>query len=227
MRISMMTASGDPHGRARDIYQSAIKSYPETLQVRVEWISRSHPKWEGSVKQLEAVIDEAKTLPKKDDLRYISYLVYEEIGSAYEYADNRKRAAASYAKAIPLCPGLDQSLTRLISLQQDAKDHDALVPAVDQYIERYPRSGWAYAVRGWSFQQRNKWPEAVRDYEKSSQLGNAAGYEGLAWLTEWGYGVKHDYRRAIELYEIAAENGSKTAKQKADNIRKGAGIQMR
>ena len=226
LRIGMLGTTGDPGDRMKDAYRAALKAYPESLQVRVEWMMHSAPKWGGSIRQLEDVLVDARSLPAPDR-RYLEYLVLQQIGSEHQRMEDFKRAAAAYGKAIPLCPGFDNALTSLIHMHKDQKDFGALVPAVDLYIDRYPRSGWAYTMRAWSYVERKDWPPAYKDYEKAASLGYAEGYEGLAWMTEWGHATKSDYRKAIDLYETAAANGSKTAGAKADKIRKGAGIQMR
>jgi tetratricopeptide (TPR) repeat protein len=227
LRIWMHGVMGDGKGgRIEDMYRSALKAYPETVQVRVMWVTFSHPKWYGSVERLKAIPGDARTLSKEDQ-RYIQYLVMEELGSAYQHGEDYKRAADYYASAIPLCPGLDGALTKLMKMYQARKDFEALVPASTMYIERHPRNGWGYAMRGWAHLERKEWAEAARDYEKGATFGSSYAQEGLAWLVEWGRGVKHDYARAVELYETAAANGSTTAAAKAEKIRKATGLHAR
>lgn len=222
LRIWMQGVSGGERG-LEDMYRSALKSYPETVQIRVAWITFSHPKWFGNVGRLKEIVGEAKTLSKEDQ-RYIQYLVLEELGSVHQYQEDYKRAADYYASAIPLCPGLDGALTKSMRMYRDRKDFDALIPASTVHIERYPRNGWGYSMRGWAHVERKEWDQAARDYEKGASFGSSYAQEGLAWLTEWGRGVKQDYARAIELYETAAANGSSTAAAKAEKIRKTRGL---
>lgn len=227
MRIWMLGNTGDPSGkRLAELYTEGLKRFPDSLQIRVHWVTMSHPKWYGSVPQLQAAASEARKLPA-DDRRYIEYLVTQELGSMYQMKDDKKSAAEHYEKAIKMCPGLDGALKKLVTMLRDDRNFDALLPALVTYLEYYPRSGWAYATRGWVHSQRKDWNAAAKDYEKSMNLGTAEGYEGLAWLTEWGYGVKQDYAKAIDLYETAAANGSRTAGIKADKIRKATGIKVR
>jgi tetratricopeptide (TPR) repeat protein len=227
LRIWMHGVVGDGKGgRIEDMYRSALKAYPETVQTRVVWVTFSHPKWYGSVERLKEIGGDARALSKEDQ-RYIQYLVLEELGSAYQCKEDYKRAADYYSSAIPLCPGLDGALTNAMRMYRDRKDFEALVPASTTYIERNPRNGWGYAMRGWAHTERKEWVEAARDYEKGTQYGSSYAQEGLAWLVEWGRGVKQDYARAIELYETAAANGSTTAAAKAENIRKGTGMKVR
>ena len=224
MRMWMTAANGDRKNQVADIYRSAIKSFPETLQVRVIWKNLSHPKWGGSVAQLKEIVGDAKSLGK-DDRRYIEYLVYEELGSTYRDQEDFDRAAEWYGKAIPLCPGLDGALTADLKMHQSRKNYEAIIPLATAYIERYPRNNWGWAMRGWAHVERKEYPQAAYDYERGALYGSSYAQEGLAWLTEWGHGgIKQDYGKAIELYEIAAANGSKTAGEKAEKIRKGVGL---
>ena len=224
MRMWMMAAAGDRRNQVRDIYRSAIKSFPETVQVRVIWVTLSHPKWGGSIDQLKDVVGDARSL-NANDRRYIEYLVNEELGHAYRDADEPKRAAEYYGKAIPMCPGLDGALTADLKMHQAQKNYEAIIPLATTYIERYPRGNWGWAMRGWAHVERKEYDRAAYDYERGALYGSSYAQEGLAWLTEWGHGgVKQDYGKAIELYEIAAANGSPTAAQKAEKIRKGIGV---
>lgn len=224
LKLDMLGAVADKD-RLSEAYRDALKRFPDSLEVRVTWINYSVPKWGGSVEQVEKSIPDAKPLTAPDR-RYIEYLVNQHLGASYRQEDP-ERAIGYYQKAIPMCPGLEGALTQMIHLLKDRKDFAKLVPALDTYIDRFPRSGWAYSMRAWTYVERKDWPPAYRDYEKAASLGHSEGYEGLAWMTEWGYGTKSDYRKAIDLYETAAANGSKTAREKADKIRKAAGIQMR
>ena len=224
-RMWMMSSSREQRRKAADIYRSAMKAYPEAVQVRVVWVYMSHPKWGGSIDQLKEIVGDAKSLGK-DDRRYIEYLVNEEIGSAYRDMEDFARAAEYYGKAIPLCPGLDGALTDDLKMHQAQKNYEAIVPLATTYIDRYPRNNWGWAMRGWAHIERKEYDQAARDYEKGAQYNSSYAQEGLAWLTEWGYGgLKQDYRKAIELYEIAAANGSTTAGEKAERIRQGIGLQ--
>ena len=225
LRIWMLGVGGEAR-KVEDMYRSALKSYPETVQVRVAWVTFSHPKWYGSEERLKEIVGEARALSKENQ-RYIQYLVFEELGSTHQHKGDFKRAADYYGSAIPLCPGLDGALTKVMKMHQDRKDFAALIPASTTYIERHPRKGWGYAMRGWAHSQRKEWTDAVRDYEKGATFGSSYAQEGLAWLVEWGHGTKHDYARAIELYETAAANGSTTAAAKAEKIRQGTGLKVR
>jgi len=225
--IWMHGVTGDGKGkRIEDMYRSAIKTWPETVEIRVRWVIFSHPKWYGSIERLKEIPGEARTLSKEDQ-RYIQYLVFQELGSAYQMSEDYKKAAEYYASAIPLCPGLDNALTKAMQMYRDRNDFDALIPASTTYIERNPGAGWGYEMRGWAHTKRKEWSEAARDYEKGAKFGSRYSQEGLAWLVEWGHGVKQDYARAIELYETAAANGSSTAAAKAEKIRKGTGLKAK
>jgi TPR repeat protein len=109
-------------------------------------------------------------------------------------------------------------------MQQERKDFAALIPLSTTYIERWPLNNWGWAMRGWAHFERKEWNDAARDYEKGAQYGSSYAQEGLAWLTEAGQGgVKQDRQRAIELYELAAANGSSSAAEMARKLRASVG----
>jgi tetratricopeptide (TPR) repeat protein len=224
-RISVATATGN-HQESTRIYRKAIKDFPDTLQVRIRYLWASNPKWGGSMEQLAAIAEETKGLSEADR-RYIRYLVLLEMGSAYLTIDDDKLGAAAYDKSIPLCPGFDDGLEALMRIHTRTKNFDALLPAVERYLERYPRSGWAYSTRGWVNQEKKNWRASFDDYEKAVALGYGHAYQGLAWHYEWGKAVPVDYKRAIELYMIADSHGVKGAREKAEKVSKGTGIPIR
>jgi len=224
MRMWMQAANGDAHNRIEDLYRSALKTFPETLQVRLTWIRLSHPKWSGNPEKLKAAMADAKGL-SKDDARYIAYAIDGELGSAYWYLERFDAAAEWYGKAIPLCPGFDGALVDALKMHQERKNYEAIIPLATLYIERYPRNNWGWSMRGWAHIERKEYDAAASDYKMGAQYNSSYAQEGLAWLTEWGYGgMKQDYRKAIELYEIAAANGSTTAGAKAERVRQGIGL---
>jgi len=114
---------------------------------------------------------------------------------------------------------------KLVQWEKEGKNYEAIIPLATLYIERYPRNNWGWSMRGWAHIERKEYDAAASDYKMGAQYNSSYAQEGLAWLTEWGYGgMKQDYRKAIELYEIAAANGSTTAGAKAERVRQGIGL---
>jgi hypothetical protein len=200
------------------LYRKAIEQYPGTLEVRIEFIRASNPKRGGTLNQLNAITADARRLPVPDQ-RYVEYLVYQEMAAAMEDAKDDMRAAEFYEKSIPLCPGLDKSLTQVAGVYKRLKRYDVLVPAMTAYIARNPRVGWGYTTRGLANRELGKHAEAFADYDHAVQLGDAAALGSLAWFFETGTAVPRDKRKALELYEVAASRDVDGAREKADKLR--------
>lgn len=217
-RIRLAAASGGSRGtKAGALYRDAIKAFPDTLEVRIQYIRASHPKSGGSMKQLAAIIDDSKAM-SPEDRRYVQYLVYQEMASALEAKDDRA-AAELYEKSVPLCPGLDQSLVRLGQLHARMKNHASVIAAMGAYIERHPRNGWAHTVRGEAYRETRNFARAFVDFQRAADFGYGPGFEGLAWFYETGTIVPKDIGQAVDLYMTAYARDVDGAKAKADSLR--------
>jgi tetratricopeptide (TPR) repeat protein len=215
---------------ASRLYRDVIKSYPNTLQARIEFIQASAPKWGGSIRQLLSIIDDAKPLGAADK-RYVEYLVYEEIGNTYACTTDLtpecgtgKQAAEFYEKSIPLCPGLTNALRLAVVQYTRMKDIPNVMRTSSLLLEREPRNGWARAQRARGYVISGKYKEAFDDYRAGADLGSAEAFDGLAWLYEWGRGVPQDLHKSIDLYMTAANLGMDGARERADKVRAGTGL---
>lgn len=235
VRVWLGMASGGVRPRPTETYRAAIKAFPDTLQVRIRYIYGSVPKWGGSMAQLAAIVDEAKPLPPADR-RYVEYLVLQRMAEAMQDARDKddakapehyKKAIEYYKQSVPLCPGLDAALRKLVGLQLAAKDFQGVLASAGESIKRDPRNGWAYMMRGRAYEGLEKYREAFADIEKATQLAHAPAHLHLAWHYEMGKGVARDYRKAIDHYAIAERHKVDGARGHADRVRKFAGIDMK
>jgi tetratricopeptide (TPR) repeat protein len=221
------------------LYREGIKRYPETLQVRIEYVYKSAPKWGGSVEQLESIVDDASTLPPADK-RYIQYLVYHELGSFYWCAEgegcgagkkrngeNAKQVIGYYEKSIAMCPGLDDSLDSLRRYLQERRNYTALIESTSRMIERNPRQATAFASRGFAYAHMHKFREAFADYERAALLGDGYSTKQLAGFYESGTVVPKDARKAIDLYLIAESRNGDGARKEAERLSKTSGVPLK
>jgi tetratricopeptide (TPR) repeat protein len=224
---------------ASRLYHDAIGKYPDTLQVRIRYIDASRPKWGGSVKQLESIIDDAKPLPAADR-RYIEYLVGQEIAVAYWCAEpegcagpgrrkgqNAKSVTRYLEKSVPLCPGLDRAAERLMAYQTQTGDHAGVIATATRLIQRKPRSAEAFTQRGMAYAGAGKYKEAFADYERASQLGDFEAFRELAWFHENGKVVPKDVAKAIDYYLIADSHDVDGARERAEKLAKEAGVPLK
>jgi len=74
-------------------------------------------------------------------------------------------------------------------------------------------------ILGDELRAHGKKNEAVKWYSKAADQGYPAGINALANCYYWGYGVKEDIDKAIELYEISADKGDEKAGRELNAIR--------
>jgi tetratricopeptide (TPR) repeat protein len=225
---------------AERLYRDAIKAYPDTLQVRIRYLEMSEPKWGGSFRQMESVIDDAKGM-SRSDRSYIEYLVYQRMASAYWCAEGgcgsasgsrtsgefAKQVIGYYEKSIPLCPGLDASLAYLMRYHEGRRDYPALVASASRMIERFPRDAKALYMRGEGYSNLGRYKEAFADISRAAELGDAYSHKELAWFYETGTAVPKDVRKAIDLYLIADRGQIEGARAEAERLAKASGIPLK
>ena len=226
LRIRLASTVKNAQPSARDIYRAALKTYPESLQARIRYVRASAPKWGGSKEQLQAIVDEAKGLPPEDQ-RYIEYLVTQEMAANMELQGNTQKAVELYRRSVPMCPGLDRSLDALIHLQSRTNDYTGVIASTTTHLERHPRSGWGYTMRGWAKQQLQRHPEAIADFEKGTQVGYGRAFLNLGWHYANGIGVGRDPRKAVDLYLIAESHGIEDGRTRAEKLSREAGVPLR
>jgi tetratricopeptide (TPR) repeat protein len=209
-----------------EIYRSAIRAWPDTLQVRIRYVRASAPRWGGSDTQLAAIVEDAKTL-SPEDRRYMEYLVTQELARTQELKGDTRKAIETYQRSVPMCPGLDRSLEQLIDLQRRTRDFAGLAASSSTFIERHPRSGWAFSTRGWARQELKHYAEAFADFQRATQLGYGDGFLRLAWYYEQGIVAPRDVRKAMDLYLTAESHGIAEGRVRAEKLSRITGIPPR
>ena len=221
------------------LYRDAIRTYPDTLQVRIRYLEMSEPKWGGNIRKMESVAEDAKGMSAADQ-RYIQYLVYQYVGRTYWCSEGKgcgseekgngehaKQVIANFEKSIPLCPGLDNSLDYLMRYQEERQDYAALVASATRMIARNPRNANALYMRGEAYGNTGRPREAFADIEHAAQLGHAYAYKELAWFYESGTVVPKDVRKAIDMYLIADQKNIAGARAQAERLSKASGIPLK
>lgn len=200
------------------IYEEAVRAFPDTIEVRVQAIHASNPKRGGSLAQIDGILADARGLPASDR-RYIEYIAYQEMAAAMQDARRDKDAADLYDKSSALCPGLDGSLARALVAYKRLNRADALLGRAAVYVQRRPRDGWGYAMRGWAERSLGLHAEAFADFDRAVQMGEGSALQELAWYFETGTEVPRDRRKALELYSIAADRGIDGGAENAKRLR--------
>jgi TPR repeat protein len=225
-KIEIMRAGGmrsdDP---ATALYLKAIEKHPGTLAVRSQYIVAAAPRWGGSTERLAHVVEHSKKLPE-GERRYIAAQVDHEVGMMHLHMrKDGKSASQAFERAMAECPGFSESAAQVMGIYSEQHDYPRLIAASTHYINRKPGHGWGYRVRGWAYGNSGKLPESFKDYQRATQLGDTESYLILASFYENAVGgVKQDFQKALDLYQIAQEKGVPGAQEKAQRLRKIANI---
>lgn len=70
-------------------------------------------------------------------------------------------------------------------------------------LEQQPDNTHFQALVGWIYYKKKDYGIAKSYFQKAAKAGDAEGYNGLAYLSEDGYGTKKDPNEAIRLINIA------------------------
>ena len=215
------------HARTQQVYREALRKWPDTLQVRIQYIHSALPQWGGSLEELQGIVAESRTLPQADQ-RYIRYLVLEAQGDyAQVIAKEADRSKAYYVQAVPLCPGVDGALRKLIELRSRTRDMAGVVESSTEFVARHPHDGYGFAMRAYGNEQLHRDALALPDYQRSAELGYWKAYYNLGFFYEFGRVVPKDPRKAIDLYLVADQHQVEGARTRAERLSKASGIPLR
>lgn len=224
LRIAILQHFSSRANEAGDLYRRALARHPDTISVRIAYAYASQPQWGGSFERIAAIARDVDGLAEAP-LRYAAARIGRIAADAHYFHKDVETATELYERAARLCPAEAGAASQLVEIYSSRQDFPALIATTTRLLEVYPDNGWTLGRRGWAYLRTQRFNEAFADFTRASQLGNAQAFESLAWLHEWGRGgAKQDYRKAIELYEIAHNKGVAGARQKADNIRKATGL---
>ena len=198
----------------------AEKVDPRNQAARWAAISALDPRWGGVPEDLDQLLERAAKSPlPAPRLRALQWKVEMTRAEYFHTATKeRTKAMAHYRKAAGLCQS-SQAQWQISSLAYDLEDWPVVVDATTRYLELRPDAYRAYARRGWAKERLARLPEAIADYEKASDLGDAWAQNKLGYLLMTGNGVPKDIPRARRLFNASAEQGNNNAQKNLDLLR--------
>lgn len=87
------------------------------------------------------------------------------------------------------------------------------VPACELAVQQYPDEPRLAYQLGWALDAADRFPEAMRYYQRAQAAGHAESLAYIGWLYQNGQGVEQDYDEAGRWFERALEQGSRHAPQ--------------
>lgn len=198
----------------------AEKLDPGNQAARWAAISALDPRWGGVPEDLDLLLERAAKSPLPPArLRALQWKVEMTRAEYFHTATKeRTKAIAHYRKAAGLCPS-SNALWQISSLAYDLEDWAVVVDAATRYLEMRPDARRAYARRGWAKERLGRLPEAIPDYERASDLGDAWAQNKLGHLLMTGNAVPKDIPRARRLFNASAAQGNNNAQANLDLLR--------
>lgn len=192
----------------------AEKNNPKNFSAKWQAISGLSPRWGGSFDELDAFVSMVKRgsldAAKK---RRLEYAVEMEKASHFDaITKEKKKAAVHYRAASNLCSEAKTPLNRIIAIAYDLEDWPEVKKTTSQYLLLDPASGSAFQRRGWAQEKTGQLPEAVKDYDAASTLGESWAQNKLGYFYMIGNTVPKDLNRAKQLFESAVAKGNQNAK---------------
>jgi TPR repeat protein len=133
-------------------------------------------------------------------------LISARCGASGEQSQKAAEAAAECDRLA--APPLEDD-RKSAGVELDEIDGARAIPACQDAVNAGDLPAMAHLAR--AFVKKGDYTEALRWFERSASMGNAAGMNGLGYLYERGYGVTEDFAKARDLWEKATAQGNAQA----------------
>lgn len=221
-RAAVIMISRATSGRKVSIQWLVETEKVDPMNQAARWaaIKALDPRWGGVPEDLDLLLERAAKSPLPPArLRTLQWKAEMTRAGYFHTATKEKtKAMAHYRKAAGLCQS-SEAQWQISSLAYDLEDWPAVVDATTHYLEMNPDARRAYARRGWAKERLARLPEAILDYEKASDFGDAWAQNKLGYLLMTGNGVQKDIPRARRLFNASAVQGNNNAQTNLDLLR--------
>lgn len=187
---------------------------PKNTAARAAAIYALPPKWGGSIKALDGVVQQAEQAQLAEPkLRFLRYSVDMQKGDHFGYITKEKTKAIPYWRsATQLCTST-KPWGYIAAAAYDLENWPVVKEASDQTLRIRPRDESVIARRGWAQEQMGNMNAALIDYERASQLGSAWAQNRYGYFLLVGMHVPKDTVRAKKLFQESAAQGNQTARE--------------
>jgi tetratricopeptide (TPR) repeat protein len=207
-----VAASISEHELVAKLIQEAETKFPKSLAIRSVAAAYSHPKWGGSLEELDQIASSAAAAGMgAADLRFVNYRVEMEKGNYYEVVTKQNgRAVEHYRSAGNICES-ENPWRYSIRLSRQIEDWPVLLETSNRLLEIVPSDTSGLENRGWALEKSNRIKDAMPDYVAAAELGSSWALNKAGWLYWRGESVTKDVPRARRYFEQAAAKGNQTA----------------
>ena len=196
----------------RKLLDSANRIDPRNVGVRRTYLYSIDTRWGGSAEQMAAFVDECRTahLPPTT-LREFEALATADKAWALMRDKDYSGAEKVYAQALALTPDDGDMLTNMSDVLLHEKKYEQDLEPLSKLIKLNPSNTYALSNRGWIYARMKRQTQAINDYTKAAELGDAFSENELGKIYWYAIGVPRDKERAIKMFRSAAEQGNADA----------------
>lgn len=205
---------GDAAGN-RELLEASLAADPKNFIVREMYMLTLQTAWGGSTEEMKAFVAECGTAGlSAAHMKDMESMVFADEAWVDEFDNqNLKRAAAEYLEAARLS---DDAVCLLCAGRAllKAEDFPDAVNLLSQYLARDAASTDALALRAYASVKLGRTADAVRDYKRAADLGNADSQYTLGTMYLLGeYGLPQDRGVGVQWLTRAAAQGNQAAKK--------------
>ena len=84
-----------------------------------------------------------------------------------------------------------------------SKNYEEAEKYYKKVLEQLPDNTYVQTTLGWLYYEKKEYSSAMIYFQKAANAGDAEGYNGMAYLFEYGYGIKKDPNEAMSFIDIA------------------------
>jgi TPR repeat protein len=195
----------------RSLMLEAEKADPANMSARYTSILALAPRWGGSMEDLDGIPARATGLTEAQR-RFLRYQVEMSKGSHYDEMRKEKATALThYQQAAQICTS-SNALWKASSMAYTLEDWLAVRELMDRYLALRTGAALGWERRGWAEEKLGKMPDAISDYEKAAELGEAWSQNKLGYMLMTGQHMQRNLPRARQLLESAAAKGNTNAR---------------
>lgn len=198
-----------------ELLEASIAIDPKNFIVRDMYAQTLQTAWGGSTEQLRAFVAEAGTAGLSAvQMKDLQADVFADEAWVDQFENkNYKRAATEYLEAAKLS-GDEGCLLCAGKAFVRAAEFPAAARVLTQYLAYDPQSAEAFAFRAYAYLRLGRTADAISDYKRAAELGDAHSQYTLATLYLFGeYGVPQDRGMGIQWLTRATAQGDQDAKK--------------
>jgi tetratricopeptide (TPR) repeat protein len=197
----------------RRLLDASLKVDPHNFVVRRKFIVTLETRWGGSADELASFIEESRRAgTSADHLRELESVAAENEAWVLKFRKNDQSGAAdAYLRASELSPS-DGCLKCAADSLMKAERFKEAAALYTTMLASDPDFLIGLSNRGYSYLRLGQVPEAIRDLERASALGDASARTTLGTVYLAGGPVPQNRDKGIEYLKQAADQGYQPAK---------------